>query len=895
MVDDNEADARLVESYLETSQLLQVHFRHVEGLKPLSNVVKEVTPDLILLDLNLPESEGTETFDHVRLQLPFVPIIILSALDDDIAGQRLIRRGARDYLVKGRLTRDVVERSIRYTLDTFELQRKLNESSLQSRRSTQNKSGSTSDLSGNEALLALDTAGRVCYANQQAALLLGKSSRQIIGAKPQLHLNGNASQRVEIRNAEGKRRVIEANTIECEWKDSEVRLISLKDVTERLELESSLRDSDEKFRAVFENALDVILIVDCHRGTILECNRAADFVLGYEDRELIGRPFSSLFPEKDTALSGNLGEHLSVHGPVFESLHFLRADGSECPMDLTAALIPWGRSKAILTTLRDVSSREAAELGQRKAEEKYRSIVENAIDGIAQIHSSGQILTANTALAQILGYSSSYEMMRNVHSIASQHYVEPQEHDELVHILETQNSVRGYECEMVRLDGTHVFVSQNARAVRDSKGRISYYEGSMTDLTEKQQLEEQLRQSQKMEAIGRLAGGVAHDFNNLLSVIRGYCELLRMRSGEEHEFASELAEIQKAGDRASALTRQLLIFSRKQILQPQVLNLNFMIRDLTKMLWRLIGEDTELETLLNEDLGLVKADPGQMEQVLMNLVVNAKDAFQGSGGKISIRTRNMDIDTVESRFPVEMEYGNYVVLEVEDEGCGMDEETLTHIFEPFFTTKGERGTGLGLSTVHGIVSQSGGFIVPRSRVGEGTLFTIYFPRIDDEFEIFEEEEEEDGDLRGGHETVLLVEDEPQLRSLLRGVLTTAGYKVLDAGNGPAAVEESQFYEHEIHLLITDVVMPKMSGRELARTLQDSKRRKGMPVIFLSGYSAEIIDDHGALEDGIELMQKPVSPAALLQKVRDVLDRRKDPNGKSRVEDKSLNPPLQIMD
>lgn len=390
-----------------------------------------------------------------------------------------------------------------------------------------------------------------------------------------------------------------------------------------------------------------------------------------------------------------------------------------------------------------------------------------------------------------------------------------------------------------------------------------------SDITQRKQLEDQFRQSQKMEAVGRLAGGVAHDFNNLLTAITGYCELLLNDLPDGVPMKRDIGEIKKAGDRAATLTRQLLAFSRRQVLQPQVLNLNEVVANLEKMLERLIGEDIDLVTILDHQLSNVTADRGQIEQVIMNLAVNARDAMP-HGGKLTIETANIDLDAAYARKHAEVQPGPYVLLAVTDTGLGMDEETIAHLFEPFFTTKEVgKGTGLGLSTVYGIVKQSGGHIWAYSEAGRGSSFKIYLPRIDGS------PPPAQGDAtvqrpKPGSETILIVEDADVVRSLARKVLETSGYRVLLAANGFEALQVSAGYDGPIHLMVSDVVMPQMSGRELSERL--AATRPEMKILFISGYPGKAIAHHGVLDPDTDFLQKPFTPASLARKVREVLDR-----------------------
>jgi len=382
-------------------------------------------------------------------------------------------------------------------------------------------------------------------------------------------------------------------------------------------------------------------------------------------------------------------------------------------------------------------------------------------------------------------------------------------------------------------------------------------------------LEEQLRQSQKMEAIGRLAGGVAHDFNNLLTVISGYTQLMLVRMPPGNDLRTEVEEVAKAGERAASLTSQLLAFSRKQILAPAVLNLNETVSETKNLLERLIGEDVEFAAVLDPDLGNAKADPGQIQQVIMNLAVNARDAMP-RGGKLTVSTGNVVLDERYVKENPGSQAGPHVFLSVSDTGSGMDQKTLSHLFEPFFTTKEQgKGTGLGLSTVYGIVKQSGGSIWVSSELGRGTTFRLYLPRVDQPVEPVRKTGVAPAAAPKGTETVLLVEDEEAVRKLTHAILSRKGFKVLVAGDGQEALETLQRHEGPVHLLLTDVVLPRMGGREIA--LQVTKLRPEIKVLFTSGYSERAFVENGILEPGIVLLSKPFTPEELLRKVREVLE------------------------
>ncbi len=514
----------------------------------------------------------------------------------------------------------------------------------------------------------------------------------------------------------------------------------------------------------------------------------------------------------------------------------------------------------------EINERELTEQALRISEARFRNLFEHVMEGVHQSTGDGRLLLVNPAFVRMLGYESEAEALAL--DFARDIYVAPEERATFLHTLHEKGEVRNVEARFKRKDGRVITVLRNARVVRDEQGAALYYEGTVVDITERKHLEEQLRQSQKMAAIGQLAGGIAHDFNNVLTVIQGYGELLIQAFDDRDPRKPDVQEIITSADRTAALTRQLLAFSRKQILEPRVLDLRAVVADLDQMLRRLIGEDIELATLQSSELGRVKADRSQIEQVLMNLAINARDAMS-AGGKLTIETMDVDLDEEYARQHVSVRPGPHVLLAVSDTGSGMDAETLSHIFEPFFTTKEQgKGTGLGLSMVYGIVKQSGGNIWVYSEPGRGTTFKIYLPRVEEAVEEVEPDLAQPR-LMGGSETVLLVEDEEGIRKVVCRVLRPKGYTVLEAQDPNNGLALSAAHPDPIHLLITDIVLPQMSGAALAdRIVQE---RPGTKVLYMSGYTDNAIVHHGLLDRGKVFLQKPFTPATILRKVREVLD------------------------
>jgi PAS domain S-box-containing protein len=546
--------------------------------------------------------------------------------------------------------------------------------------------------------------------------------------------------------------------------------------------------------------------------------------------------------------------------------------GEHSPDELRRAIIKLALfvTVALLICWFNAALRNAQE-GLRRSESNFRSLVTNAPYGICRCDSRGHLVDVNPALVASLGYESAAELNgRNLSTL----YADGQQWFELADHLRMQEDFQGLVAEWSRKDGSTTAMRLSGRAISDASKNVTF-ELFTEDVTERRALEQQLRQSQKMEAIGRLAGGIAHDFNNLLMVISGYSEFLLDRLGPDPSLRGPAKEISGAAERATSLTRQLLAFSRKQMLTPKVLDLNGVVTENLKMLTRLIGEDIDLVMIPGTELRPVKADPGQIEQVILNLAVNARDAMP-QGGRLTIETANVTLDEAYARMHAPVQPGDYTMLAITDTGVGMDTETQSHIFEPFFTTKGTKGTGLGLSTVYGIVKQSGGYIWVYSEPGKGTSFKIYLPHATaDEVAVVEQP------AAAAHvvaeapgETILVVEDELNLRRLTRQFLENQGYLVLEAADGAAAVQICVAHQGTIHLLLTDVIMPGMNGRELAHRV--SEIRPNIKVMYMSGYTENAIGHNGTLDAGITLLQKPFTLHALKAKVREVLDQTRLP-------------------
>ena len=762
--------------------------------------------DAVLLDLRLPESQGLETLDRTLSLAPDTPVIVLTGSSDETLTLEAMQRGAQDYLVKG-------------------------------------------DFDCN--LLTLS----VCHA------------------------------------------------------------------VERKKAEMALRRSEVMFREFVENAGDLICQVDTN-GAYVYVSPNAESILGYAPQELIGKSFFDLMPPEDARrVAGVLGEAVQS-GRAFSLLEHvvMRKDGRLRTLECGGR--PVFDEKGALTGFRgisrDITERRRMEQQLRASEERFRHLVEHAADALFLCDRDKKFMDVNRAACVSLGYSRR-ELLGM--SVADVEIGVPADTVSRLGQELRIGDTRTVEGVHRRKDGTVFPVEVRLGMFESKEGPLVL--AMARDITERKQAEralkeseERLRQSQKLETVGRLAGGIAHDFNNLLTAIDAYCEFLLAEFAPGDKRHGDVEGIRQAGERAASLTRQLLAFSRRQVLNPEVLSLNSVVEGVEKMLRRTIGENINLVTALRPDLRPVRVDPGQMEQIILNLAVNARDAMP-HGGKLILETANVEFEEAQDYGQFTVPRGLYVMLAVSDTGAGMDKDALSHLFEPFFTTKEQgKGTGLGLSTVYGIVKQSQGYILVYSEPGQGSTFKIYLPCVarpvlgeaagasppavqvpgaprpagasplavqaplpggqgpskpprGEGPGALRPAEANIQDLLGrGSETILLVEDDPVVfRPTLRS-LRQSGYKVLGSCNGEEAVEICRRYAEKIDLVITDMVMPRLSGRELVGRL--TALRPEMKVLYISGYTDETVFRNGILEPGMQFLQKPFTPAALARKVREVL-------------------------
>ncbi len=633
---------------------------------------------------------------------------------------------------------------------------------------------------------------------------------------------------------------------------------------EAARLQEVILSAKEDWELTFDTVPDSVLLLDVE-CRVRRANRATARLLGRELSEIIGRPCYEVLhgqvePRPDCPHQRLLATGEAQRGDIEEP--YL---GRSFEMTTTPLLDSHGLYRGCVHVMHDITERRRAEEALRESNENLHSLIHASPLPIVALDSEERVVMWSRAAERLFGWAEHEVVGRPNPLFMANH----QRYSAALECLVQGQELTNVESFPQKRDGSQIQANLSGAPVRDAKGRIRGLMVVFDDVTERKRVEEQLRQAQKMEAVGQLAGGVAHDFNNLLNVILGYSGLILERLKPDDPLVEKVEEIKKAGERATTLTRQLLAFSRKQVLEPSVLDLNAVISDMEKMLRRVIEEHIEVVTVPDPTLGPVRADRGQIEQVLMNLAVNARDAMP-RGGRLTIETANVDLDSAYARRHVSVPPGPYVILAVSDTGHGMDPETKARIFEPFFTTKERnKGTGLGLSMVYGIVKQSGGYIWVYSEPGKGSTFKVYLPRLESATKASDPAPPAARAARA-LETILLVEDEESLRKLAREYLEAQGYLVIEAGHGEEALQVSAEYLGPIHLMVTDVVMPRMSGPELADRLGPARPK--MKVLYVSGYTDSVMVHQGVLKPGIAFLQKPFSPNELKRKVREVLER-----------------------
>ncbi len=742
--------------------------------------------------------------------------------------------------------------------------------------------------SANDAVFLHDLDGRILEVNSVASERLGYArdelaSMNVTEIRDATEAAHYAAQMEKVRSQgrtvfetthrrrDGSTIPVEVSNHMIEDAGREVVLSIARDVSERKRMEEELVGSEEHFRALIENSSDLVAVID-GAGIFEFQSPSSERILGYRPEELVGRNVFDFTHPDDAGLSqGSFAELVRGERSLSQSteLRFLHKDGSWRVLEVKAHQLP-GRTGEVSYVLnsRDVTERKQAE----QVLSLTRFSLEKAADPVHWLDPEGRILDANESSCRRYGYSREEMLGLSVFDLDPElpRDIWPKRWEEIKKLgsitLERMHRTKEGELFPVEVTSNHI-----------EHGGREYDVVFLRDITERKraedvlrQSEEQLRQAQKMEAVGQLAGGIAHDFNNVLTSIIGYSDLvLASEECADSSLRDDVREIKAAAERASALTRQILAFSRRQALRPEVLSLNDVLESMERLLRRTLGEDIDLVSFLDLDLGLVEVDANQLGQVLVNLALNARDAMR-MGGRLTLETANVELSQEDSRDLPGLIPGRYVMLAVSDTGVGMDEGTRSHVFEPFFTTKEPgKGTGLGLATVYGVVKQSGGCVFVRSELGQGATFKVYLPRVE------KPAKQREGianspDSVVGHETILVVEDEAAVRELVRRVLERLGYTVLTVGTGDGALIFLEETKAPVELLLTDVVLPgTLQGNELARAA--GVLRPSLPVLYMSGYTRDTIVHSGRLDEGVNYLEKPFTADQLARRVREVLD------------------------
>ncbi len=753
-----------------------------------------------------------------------------------------------------------------------------------------------------DAMVIVNEAGEIVLINSQTEKLFGYDREDLLGhsverliparfqdrhldhraaylSDPRVRALGVGPELYAIRK-DGHEFPVEISLSPLETAEGILVTAAIRDISERKRVEGQIHklnlelQAKDQLQLLLDSTAEAIYSIDVD-GACTLCNAACLRLLGYSrDSELLAknmhalmhhtRPDGRAYPVEECKIFQAFRQGKGTH--VTDEVLW-RADGTSFPAEYWSYPVRHnGRVVGSVVTFFDITQRKKSEEALRRSESRYRSIIESAPYGVYRVDENGRIAMANSTFAGMLGYQAPDEVLGL--NTGTDVYPNPTE-QQLARDYASEDPKVGYETKWKRKDGKMITVRLGGRRLPDDDELPGGFEVFVEDITEHRSLQKQFEHAQKMEAVGRLAGGVAHDFNNLLMIISGYAQLLDESSADPKKVVEYATRIQDASSKAATVTRQLLAFSRKQVLEPTVLDLSYVVKDLAKMLPRLLGEDVETVLELDPQVGTVRADRGQIEQVIMNLAVNARDAMP-QGGRLTIATSNVALDASYYQ-GVEVTPGQYVLLAVSDTGTGMNAETQVHIFEPFYTTKeAGKGTGLGLATVYGIVKQSNGFIWVYSEPDKGSIFKIYLPRVDAAVD-------SDGSLQlvhapsAGTETILLVEDEAALRNVCRVYLESKGYTVLEAGNSKEAMKICQSHDRPIHVLITDIVMPGMGGLELAKSALEL--RPTLSVVLVSGYTDRPLDRE-AIGFG-KFLQKPFSFDALARTVRSLLDKNRE--------------------
>jgi len=861
--------------------------------------------DVVVTDIIMPRITGVKLLKVVKEASPHVQVILMTGEPNVETASEAVRAGAFDYLAKpidiDRLLKVVANAARIKSLDD-ERRRLAEENRKYREHLEQLVDERTADLRESEeryrtlvthapiCIHEIDLRGNFISMNQAGLEMLGGDKETEVCGLPYISA---VSEPQRPRIAELLAQALEGRTVNFEFDSSPengrrsfassfvpikndagrvVRLMGMtRDITERKKAEDILRESKAELGRILSNSpLGIGMVVD---RMITFANPALCDLIGYTEAELVGQSVRILYPSEEEFVRVGRTKYpiLQDSGLAEIETKFEHKNGTVIDVAMHTAFLEKGNpSEGLVSSVLDLSERNRvqAELVEREA--RSSAILDTAAEGIITINEAGVVESMNVAAEKIFGYSAAEIVGKNVKALMPEAY--SNEHDDHIRRY-LKTGIRGIidstrEVEGLRKSGDTFPLKLSVSEVRFGKRRI--FTGIVQDLTVESELREQLVQSQKMEAVGQLAGGIAHDFNNLLTAINGNSALLLRNKDLGKREQRLLGDIYGAGERAAELTGQLLAFSRKQLLKPKPICLNDRVKGVHGLLQRLLREDLIYEAHLDNDLGLAYADPSQIDQVIINLVVNARDAIDG-GGRITVETKSVELDATFTETHLGATAGPHVMLSVRDSGTGIDEAIISKIFDPFFSTKEQgKGTGLGLSMIHGIMKQSGGGIWATSEIGKGSTFEVYFPLMPPSDPTAADPLENGiAELERGEETVLLVEDEKMVRDLTFRVLEECGYRVILAATPGEAIKKSNSHGDRISLILSDVVMPEMSGRELCDRLKGTHPK--MKILYMSGYTADTVIRHGVETDSVNYLQKPFTPELLAERVRTILD------------------------
>jgi two-component system, cell cycle sensor histidine kinase and response regulator CckA len=878
-----------------------------ENLAQAREIIQNSPPDLLITDYMLPDGEGLELLPGKDSEQAAFPIIVMTSHGDEHLAVEAMRTGALDYIVKTdqtlldmpRIARSAL-REWGHIVEKWEAQKAL----LASEKKLESIIQAVPDI-----IYRLDCSGKIAYVNNSVKQygynpdeLIGKELLELVHPDDREKANYRLNERrtgerktvsLEIRlfPKSNENRIFEVYSDSLEECDYPVLRIDAegvyedvettskmfigtqgiaRDITERKQLEKASQESERKFRELYEGSRDGIVFMGEDRE-IIDSNETFQKMVGYSHDELQNVTAWDLTPKKwheweSTEIIENQLKNRG-YSETYQK-EYIHKSGRIIPVEITTYrfedlaegdICYWG-------AVRDISDRLQAEKTLRESEERYRALTEHSMDIVMRFDSNCRHLFVNTAVSLMTGIPAE-EFIGKTHREMGF----PEERcdfweEKIQNVFQTAEPLQvEFELEVKR---GKINVDWRLTPEFSENGFVNTVLTSARDITLQTKLHEQLRQSQKMETVGLLAGGVAHDFNNMLTPILGYSDMALIQLGKNDKLFEEVNSIREAAEKAASLTNQLLAFSRKQVLNLKVRNLNGVVSDFSKMLSRLIGEDIELCLKLDPLLLNAKVDIDQVQQILMNLAVNSRDAMS-QGGVLTIETSNVQFEEGYYKEAFSVEPGSYCLITVTDNGCGMDAYTKNRIFEPFFTSKERgKGTGLGLSTVYGIVKQHNGYIWTYSERGKGTVFKVYFPQYNEEAEPVEIKPQ-NVKIDGNGKLVLLVEDEKMVRNLTRDVLISNGFEVLEACDGQSALALAESHGKNIDLLLTDVIMPGMTGRELSRQLLEV--RPEIKVLFMSGYTDNVLNEHGVMNHEYAFIEKPFAMTQLLDKVDEVIN------------------------